>query len=85
MYRLPIINASVPTSELNLPVGNGHGLMYNLPKIQGSLSNGAQSDVLIQLEARQGEILKQLEDLKSRVESLKGKSTCNKNVSILGR
>jgi len=76
MYRLPVINVPVPTNELNLPVGSekglvGKGFMYRLPKIQGTLLDDNESDILKQLEARQDSILEQLESLKHRVESLK--------------
>ena len=72
MYRLPVINKSVPTSELNLPLGHENGYMYKLPKIQGSLGNDDQpDDILKELEERQDSILKQLNNLKNRIECLK--------------
>ena len=82
MYRLPVINVPVSDSDLNLPIGQGKGLMYMLPKIQGTLANCTQPDALQELEARQDSILKQLDTLKNRVESLKGKANTNKDVSI---
>ena len=81
MYRLPVINVPVPTNELNLPIGSEKGFMYKLPKIQGTLLDENQPDILKQLEARQDSILKQLECLKQRVASLKGNSNNRKNVS----
>merc|ERR1711894_300271 len=60
-------------------IGQGKGLMYMLPKIQGTLANCTQPDALQELEARQDSILKQLDTLKNRVESLKGKANTNKD------
>ena len=82
MYRLPVINKSVPTSELNLPIGQENGFMYKLPKIQGSLRNEDQSDVLKELEERQESIIKQLGHLKNRIEGLKVNSKAVPTVSI---
>lgn len=70
MYRLPVINKCAPTSELNLPMGHENGFMYKLPKIQGTLQNEDQSDTLKELEKRQESIIKQLGNLKNRIESL---------------
>ena len=80
MYKLPLINAPVPTSALNIPVGNEKGFMYKLPKIQDS-SNEAEANPLRELEDRQEVILQKLEALKDRVQSMKQNSTAGKSVS----
>ena len=80
MYKLPLINAPVPTSALNIPVGNEKGFMYKLPKIQDS-SNEADANPLRELEDRQEIILQKLEALKDRVQSMKQNSTTGKSVS----
>ena len=80
MYKLPLINAPVPTSALNIPVGNEKGFMYKLPKIQDS-SNEADANPLRELEDRQEVILQKLEALKDRVQSMKQSSTTGKSVS----
>ena len=80
MYKLPLINAPVPTSALNIPVGNEKGFMYKLPKIQDS-SNEADANPLRELEDRQEVILQKLEALKDRVQSMKQSSTTGKAVS----
>ena len=82
MYRLPVINKSVPTSELNLPMGHENGFMYKLPKIQGSLRNEDQSDILKELEERQESIITQLGNLKNRIEGLKVNPKAVPTVSI---
>ena len=79
MYRLPIINKTISTSALNLPIGYENGFMYKLPKIQGSLGN---EDILEDLEARQESILKQLDTLKNRIEDLKVNPDIGVTVSI---
>ena len=81
MYKLPLINAPVPTSALNIPVGNGKGLMYKLPKIQDS-SKEEEVNPLRELEDRQEAILQKLEALKDRVQSMKQNSTSGKSVSF---
>jgi len=73
MYKLPLINAPVPTSALNLPVGNEKGFMYKLPKIQDS-SKEEEINPLKELEDRQEAILQKLEALKDRVQSMKQNS-----------
>ena len=80
MYKLPLINAPVPTSALNIPVGNEKGFMYKLPKIQDS-SNEVEANPLRELEDRQEVILQKLEALKDRVQSMKQNSTAGKSVS----
>ena len=79
MYRLPIINKTIPPSALNLPIGYKNGFMYKLPIIQGSLGN---EDILEELEARQESILKQLDTLKNRIEDLKVNPEIGVTVSI---
>jgi len=80
MYKLPLINAPVPTSALNIPVGNEKGFMYKLPKIQDS-SNEVEANPLRELEDRQEVILQKLEALKDRVQSMKQNSTAGKSGS----
>lgn len=82
MYRLPMINPPCSMSDLDLPVGSEKGSMYKLPKIQGSLSSDLPENPLQILENRQEIILKQLENLKIRVENLKENAMPNQKVSI---
>jgi len=81
MYRLPMINPPCSMSDLDLPVGSEKGSMYKLPKIQGSLSSDVPENPLQILENRQEIILKQLENLKIRVENLKENSMPNQKKS----
>ena len=82
MYRLPLINAPVPSSGLNLPIGSEKGLMYKLPKIQDSSNEDQVENPLRDLENRQEAILQKLQNLKVRVQSIKQNSQAGKNVSV---
>ena len=79
MYRLPVINTPVSALELDLTEGNNERRMYKLPNIQNLIITETGADKLIELENRQEAILKQLQDLKLRVSSIKEQNNAEKD------
>ena len=82
MYKLPLINHPVPSSALNIPVGNEKGFMYKLPKIQDS-SIEEEFEYLKEFDDGTEAILQQLRSIENGAQSMKRSSTSGKSVSSL--